>query len=387
MAKWKESAQGYDRIDKEAGIIYGVRVIGTTSRNRRDYPADVLKANQGKYNESRVYIDHNRKAGERSIRDKWGQLREIRVGAEGGLEADLHYNRFHSMTPQLIEDAERFPKSFGLSHTASGDEEKRAGRNVVTSIDEVFSVDLVSNPATTDGLFESEDDMLTVGKLLESNAAKHKFAKVLLEGLKRFKEEGEDGSMDPMAAPVDAPAEGASPEDQVDAAFKAAVMAVLDDSALDAAGRMAKIKAILQAQEKAEAALSGEAPGGPAGDAESGPAADGEPPMSESLKTLQAQVANLTEENARMKTRDACTKLLVESGREPSDFRIDTLSKLPDASRKPLIESWPKDRVTAESVNESRKARPKTSPSVLTESADVEEKYPTSSEDFIKALR
>lgn len=387
MAKWKESAHGYDRIDKDAGIIYGVRVIGTTSRNRRDYPADVLKANQGKYEESRVYIDHKRKAGERSIRDKWGQLESIRVGADGGLEADLHYNRFHLMTPQLIEDAERFPKSFGLSHTASGDEEKRGGRNVVTSIDEVFSVDLVSTPATTNGLFESEGEMSTVGKLLEANAGKVKFAKVLLEGLKRFKEEGEDGMMDPMAAPAEAP-EGGSAEDQVDAAFKAAVMAILDDETLDAAGRMAKIKAILQAQEKAEAALSGEAPGSGAGDGSaSGPGGgEEEPPMSEALKSLQTQVANLTEENTRMKTRDACSKLLVESGREPVEVRVSTLARMPEGERKALVESWPKDRVDPAMLRESHKARPKSSPSVLQESVD-ETKYPASSEEFIKSLR
>ena len=386
MAKWQESATGYQTIDKEAGIIYGVRVIGTTSRNRRDYPADVLKANRGKYEESRVYIDHNRKSAERSLKDKWGQLREIRVGADGGLEADLHYNRHHPMTAQLLEDAERFPKSFGLSHTASGDEEKRGGRNVVTSIDEVFSVDLVSTPATTNGLFESEGAMSTVGKLLEQNAAKIKFAKVLLEGLKLFKEEGEDGMMDPMAAPAEVPEGGGSAEEQVDAAFKAAVMAILDDDSLDAAGRMAKIKAILQAQEKAEAALSGEAPG--SGSEESAAGSGGgeeEPPMSEALKTLQAQVANLTEENTRMKTRDACTKLLVESGREPIEVRVTTLAAVAEANRKALVESWPKDAVPL-GQRDTAKPRPKSSPGVLQESAGGTE-YPKSPEDFIKALR
>lgn len=387
MAKWQESAQGFDKIDKDAGIIYGVRVIGTQSRNRREYPADVLKANRGKYEESRVYVDHNRKASERSIRDKWGQLREIRVADDGGLIADLHFNRHHPMTPQLIEDAERFPKTFGLSHTASGDEEKRGGRNVVTSIDEVFSVDLVSTPATTNGLFESEGEMTTVGKLLESNAGKVKFAKVLLEGLKLFKEEGEDGMMDPMAAPAEAPA-GASPEDQVDAAFKAAVMAVLDDETLDAAGRMAKIKAILQAQEKAETALSGEAPGSSAGDGStSGPGGGEEEPMSEALKSLQAQVATLTEENQRMKTRDACSKLLTESGREPTDVRVSALARMPEGERKTLIESWPKDRVVPGSAPAGQGKRPAASPSVITESTDPVTEYPKDSKSFIEALR
>lgn len=387
MARWKESASGFERIDKDAGIIYGVRVIGTQSRNRREYPADVLKANQGKYEESRVYIDHKRDKGERSIRDKWGQLREIRVGKEGGLEADLHYNRAHPMTPQLIEDAERFPKSFGLSHTASGEEEKRGGRNVVTSIEEVFSVDLVSTPATTNGLFESENDMgTTVGKLLEQHAKKVKFAAALLEGLKLFKEEGEDGAMDPMAAPMDAPADGMSPEDQVDAAFKAAVMAVLDDETLDAAGRMAKIKAILQAQEKAETALSGEAPGSGSDGSTSGPGGgEEEPPMSEALRSLQAQVATLTEENQRHKTREACTKLLSESDRTVTDVRLAALARTPEADRKALIESWPKDAKAAATAGNGQ--RPKASPSVITEETDPAIEYPKDTKSFMESLR
>ncbi len=44
--------------------------------------------------------------------------------------------------------------ALGFSHDARGPSKFRNGRVVVESIDQVLSVDLVANPATTSGLFE-----------------------------------------------------------------------------------------------------------------------------------------------------------------------------------------------------------------------------------------
>jgi hypothetical protein len=59
------------------------------------------------------------------------------------------------MTKQLVEAAQRFPEIFGLSHDAGGDEQIIDGERRVVEMYEVKSVDVVADPATNEGLFES----------------------------------------------------------------------------------------------------------------------------------------------------------------------------------------------------------------------------------------
>lgn len=395
MAKrWLESADGYDSIDEAQGIIRGVKVIGNSSKNRREYPDATLLEAKSKYEGVRVYIDHKREGGERSVRDKWGVLRDVRMAEGGGLQADLHYNREHSLTKFLLEDARRFKDTFGLSHSAAGDEKREGNRNIVTAITEVYSVDVVSDPATNRGLFESEGIVKrTVGQLLESNKARVKVAAILLEGLKKFKEAEGDGmemAADPMAAPMDMPEES-SPEDQVDAAFKAAIMAILDDEQLDTSGKLSKIRAVLGAQDKAKTAISGEGGGAPSeGGGEGEGDGEGEDKMAESVvKKLQAEVASLREENTRVKAEKACRGLLESAKREVTDVRMAALLRTPEGDRKALIESWPERKANLDEEPETRR-RPARSPSKFaesTEGGDGVTEYPKTPEDFRKAVR
>lgn len=158
--KLLEHESGYDRVDRDAGIIYGVKVLGLVSRNGRRYRESAVAAATHCYEGAVVNIDHlkidpnSRVNPERSITDRWGVLRNVRM-QEGGLYADLHFLKHHPMTEFLLEAAERFPETFGLSHDASGDERLIDGVREVVEIYRVNSVDVVSKPATNDGLFES----------------------------------------------------------------------------------------------------------------------------------------------------------------------------------------------------------------------------------------
>jgi hypothetical protein len=155
-----ESSSGYDRIDRDAGIIYGVKVLGLVSKNDRRYLPKAVSDALPLYEGVAVNIDHQRDdpnsrvIQDRPMRDRWGVLRNARI-IDGEIYANLHYIKSHPMTEMLVEAAEKFPETFGLSHDATGDERAINGERQVIEIWRVNSVDVVSRPATNAGLFES----------------------------------------------------------------------------------------------------------------------------------------------------------------------------------------------------------------------------------------
>lgn len=149
-------------IDKDAGIVRGVKVLGLTSQNGYDYLPQAVKSARQLYEGVKVNIDHPKKPGEsRSVRDGFGVMRNPSINQNGELIADLHFNPKSDFAEAFIWSAENSPSDFGFSHNADGKRKRQAnGRTVVESIDKVFSVDLVRDPATTTSLFESkENDM------------------------------------------------------------------------------------------------------------------------------------------------------------------------------------------------------------------------------------
>ncbi len=105
------------------------------------------------YEGMRVNIDHVDPGQRRSLRDRIGIVKNVAV-REDGLYGDFHYNPKHALAEQIAWDAENTPQNLGFSHDTRGVVRNSGGRTVVESIEKVLSVDLVANPATTDGLFE-----------------------------------------------------------------------------------------------------------------------------------------------------------------------------------------------------------------------------------------
>ncbi len=152
------AAPSEDRVDKAAGIIRGVKILGFKSRNGRRYLREAVAKAVPMYEGRGVNIDHrkpNEQISERSMRDNFGELRNVHL-REDGLYGDLHYLVSHAEADTVAERAEKFPNQIGMSHDAAGQTLREGNEVVVESIDEVISVDLVLYPATTDGLFESE---------------------------------------------------------------------------------------------------------------------------------------------------------------------------------------------------------------------------------------
>ena len=155
------------KVDRENNAIRGVKVIGISSKNGRDYPEAVLQESVARYEGVRINIDHPDKPGQsRKLGDRFGVLESVayKGGSNPGIYADLKYNPKHTLAEQIIWAAENDPGSVGLSHNASVRiSPGQGGRKTVESIDAVRSVDLVADPATTNGIFEHDDSGATEG--------------------------------------------------------------------------------------------------------------------------------------------------------------------------------------------------------------------------------
>lgn len=215
------------RVDREKGVVYGVKVLGWTSANRREYlkEAAIKAVRAGLYENVKVYIDHRTKPNEqRSARDLFGKLCNATVEADG-VYADLWYNRKNKMAEDVAEDAERGLGLYGLSHDAeAGDYDVRPdGVQVIKEISVVNSVDIVADAATVSSLSEgrtvSTPTKITIGALLERLSVNAKLPKPLRKQLLEMDTACPREMDDPGDMPADA---GATPTDPK-AALAAAV--------------------------------------------------------------------------------------------------------------------------------------------------------------------
>jgi len=145
------------RLDRPRSVIHGVKILGLESRNGRRYSPEALAAAAPLYEGAKVNVNHPRPGGAapRDYQDRLGSIREVRFQPGEGLFADLQYNPKHALAEQLAWDAEHAPENVGLSHNVEARTAQREGSIVVEAILKVRSVDLVADPATTSGLFES----------------------------------------------------------------------------------------------------------------------------------------------------------------------------------------------------------------------------------------
>lgn len=166
------------RIDREGGVIRGVRVLGAMSRNGRRYTPKAMRSAAKHYENVRVLIGHPPRDNptlERNVGENVGWLENVTV-RDDGVFADLHVLKSHPLTGQVFEVAERNPSQIGLSHNAEGPSFYRDGEQVVEDVVNVNSVDLVLNPATNSGLFESTDPGASGDRFLESESYHYRWA-------------------------------------------------------------------------------------------------------------------------------------------------------------------------------------------------------------------
>lgn len=144
------------RVDREQGIIRGVKLLGLESRNGRRYLPDALAQAAPLYEGAKVNVNHPKghPLAARDYQDRLGSIRNVSVRAEG-LFGDFHFNPKHALAEQLAWDATHAPENVGFSHNVEARTSRQANQTVVEAILKVQSVDLVADPATTRGLYEN----------------------------------------------------------------------------------------------------------------------------------------------------------------------------------------------------------------------------------------
>lgn len=295
-------------VDRENGVIRNVRILGEQSKNGRRYTAQARQQACSLYEGVHVHIDHPRDEQQldRNFGDWFGTLENCRA-LQDGVYGNMPFLKAHPMAEAICEQAERFPRHFGLSHVAIGHVETSGGEEIVESIDEVDSVDLVRRPATNQGLFESQREptvsKTTLQELFKKHRTRKKDAKRLAALLEM--EDFADAASDEVALEPTA-----SVDDEMKAGIEAMVLAVIRDDDLDASGKVNKIKQILNAQEKiAEKPDASSGDGGGSGEG------------SETMESIQKTID-------RLERRDTLRSILDEAELRMSD--------IPPAQRKLL---------------------------------------------------
>jgi hypothetical protein len=106
-----------------------------------------------------VHVNVNHPKGRpdepRLVEERFGKMQGVQFH-EDGLYGDFVYNPKHPIAEQFLWNAEHSPDSVGFSHNVQAKTTRKKGKTVVEEITRVQSVDVVADPATTRGLFESK---------------------------------------------------------------------------------------------------------------------------------------------------------------------------------------------------------------------------------------
>jgi hypothetical protein len=145
-------------IEGDEPIVRGVKLLGEESKNRRRYLPESVQA--AEYEGKPVNLNHTTEANQqRDVKDRFGWIGEA-VKDGDKWRGNIHYNPAHPFAAQFAWIAKNKPELIGLSHDAVGQGHTKDGVFVVEKVLSVKSVDLVADPATTKGLFESMDPTL-----------------------------------------------------------------------------------------------------------------------------------------------------------------------------------------------------------------------------------
>ena len=156
-------------IDRDARLIQNVAILREESRNGYRYSRAAMTQAVALFDGVRSFIDH----GSRSVRDIAGRVSSLRLD-EDALGLVVRGNL--ELAPGGIGDwlmdiAETMPDVVGLSIVARGRFETDDNGPVVAELVSAASVDIVADPATTNGLFEATGGPATDPVKVEPPAA------------------------------------------------------------------------------------------------------------------------------------------------------------------------------------------------------------------------
>lgn len=246
------------RVDREAGVIYGVRLGGLESKNKRRYTESAYKNALSLYEGKPCNINHVEEGKQVAAEDRFGIWKNARWSdtPEPGPIADLHYIKSHPMAPRVCEAAERpdLSSAYGMSHIATPST-TRPDKDwvIVEGFESINSVDLVADPATVKGLHEHTEKkpMKQSIKALIESACNFPFQKRLWEGFIK-----DEDACKRITEEIESP-ESDKPVEVANAAFDALSVSVVKDGSLAPKAKAEKVDAIATLQAKM---LNGEEP-------------------------------------------------------------------------------------------------------------------------------
>jgi hypothetical protein len=171
------------RVDRDQRMITNVTLGGRVSKNGRTYSEQALNDAVRLFAHAPFYLDHPTEAemrerkGVRSVLDLAGEVVNPRRAGDQ-VRGDLHVLEREPTASLVFALAEQMPHMAGNSLRARGT--IRPGVNgasdVVEGLAEVFGVELVTDPATTAGLFESvnQGDDMDFKTLTAADIKKHR---------------------------------------------------------------------------------------------------------------------------------------------------------------------------------------------------------------------
>jgi len=342
---------GTYKVDRKNNRINHVKILGVESKNRRRY-SERARASQAKLVEGMaVAMDHNRDdpTRERAFVDQPCVVRNVSVESDGNY-GDLHVFPSHPSAKLLYDRAEMAPETFGLSHVAEckvGPPD-RDGRIVVEDVEAVATLDLVTRPATTAGLFESEESQdKPMAKTLSAWLIEHK-----TKGTFKVLREMEELEVDPAAVEMaeEDVAEGIDPGEAVKTALSAKATEIFMDPAIDPKETGKKIaelaKAALDVAEKLEGKEPEEEEA--SGEEESGDESGGD----DMMESVAPQLKKLTESLESLTSRDEARSFVESQDRRWVDIKVAHQKELTkaktDADRAKVWESMTPDAQGAE---------------------------------------
>ena len=151
-----------DFSQKEKHRVLNVSLLGEVSKNGYRYARTAMREAVALYEGVQAFINHPSteevKTNRRDVRNLAGKFENARFD-EQNVRVKADFVGLPNDNGKLFVDiAEHMPKIAGTSQNASGRFAMIDGKKVVESITKVYSVDLVANPATNNGLFETENN-------------------------------------------------------------------------------------------------------------------------------------------------------------------------------------------------------------------------------------
>jgi len=142
------------RVNRLTNTVTGIKLLGWESANGRFYDPESMRKYVTCYDDCAVNFDHT---SDRRFKERFGWIANA-VWREDGIYGDLSFNPLHSDVETFLWWCENKPNKLGMSHSVIAEGEPREdGVIVITRIIRVESVDIVADPATTKGMFESMD--------------------------------------------------------------------------------------------------------------------------------------------------------------------------------------------------------------------------------------